>query len=207
MVPRPPAALKPLLEPWPAGKAIVRCHAPRYGESEFNPTTHLARFHPFVHDGEIVPTAYVADDLAGAVSETVFHDVPVRGPNRRILRSRLEQWVWCEVSPTRDLTLVKLHGTGLKRLQVTHGELIESDASHYAETVPWAVALYDADPRIDGLCWRSRQHNDSLALILFGTRVAQSDLSVVRTAEALALKPGGDVVYQFAEDADITIVT
>jgi hypothetical protein len=206
VLPRPPAAPEPLLESWPAGKAIARCHSPRYHEREFNPTTHLARFRPFVHDGEVVPTAYGADDLVGAVSETVFHEVPIRGPNRRIMRSQLERWVWCEVAPTRDLTLVKLHGTGLKRLQVTHGELIECDASHYAETVPWAVALHDADPRIDGLCWRSRQHNDSLALILFGTRVAESDLSVERAAEVLAVKPGGDVVYQFAEDAGITIV-
>jgi hypothetical protein len=207
MVPRPPAAPKPLLEPWPSGKAIVRCHAPSRHEREFNPTTHMARFRPFLHGGEIVPTAYGADDLVGAISETVFHEVPVRGPNRRILRSQVERWVWCEVAPTRDLTLVALHGAGLRRLQVTHGELIECDASDYAETVPWADALHDVDPVIDGLCWRSRQHNDSLALILFGTRVKEADLRVVRDAESLSVKPGGDVVYEFAEAADITIVT
>jgi RES domain-containing protein len=206
MLPRPPAALKPAFEPWPAGKPIFRCHAPRYEERAFNLSSRLARFRPFMHDGEIVPTAYGADDLAGAVSETVFHDVPVRGPNRRILRSEIEQWVWCELAATRELTLVKLHGTGLTRLQVTHGELIESDARHYAETAPWAKALHDADPVIDGLCWRSRQHNDSLALILFGTRVRDDDLRIVRPAESLSLKPGGDVVYEFAEAADITIV-
>jgi hypothetical protein len=205
-VPRPPAVLDPLLEPWPAGTPIVRCHGPRRHEREFNPTTHLARFRPFVHDGEIVPTAYGANDLIGAVSETVFHEVPVRGSKRRILRGEIERWVWCEVAPTRDLTLVSLHGAGLRRLQVTHGELIECDASHYAETVPWADALHDVDPAIDGLCWRSRQHNDSLALILFGTRVGEGDLQVVRAAESLSLKPGGDVLYQFAEAADIAVV-
>jgi hypothetical protein len=206
MIPRPPAAPKPLLEPWPAGKAIVRCHAPYRDEREFNTTTHLARFRPFLDDGEVVPTAYGADDLVGAVSETVFHDVPVRGPNRRVLRSQLERWVWCEVAPTRDLTLVALHGPGLRRLQVTHGELIECDASHYAETVPWADTLHDVDPVIDGLCWRSRQHNDSLALILFGTRVKETDLRVVRNAQSLSVRPGGDVVYEFAEAADIAIL-
>lgn len=207
MVPRPPAAPKPLLEPWPAGRTIVRCHSPSRHEREFNPTTHLARFRPFLHEDEIVPTSYGADDLVGAVSETVFHEVPVRGPNRRVLRTQLERWVWSEVAPTRDLTLVALHGPGLRRLQVTHGELIECDASHYAETVPWADALHDVDPAVDGLCWRSRQHNDSLALILFGTRVRELDLEIVRRADSLSLKPGGDVVYAFAEAADIAIIT
>jgi hypothetical protein len=105
------------------------------------------------------------------------------------------------------LTLVSLHGAGLRRLQVTHGELIECDASHYAETVPWSDALHDVAPDVDGLCWRSRQHSDSLAVMLFGTRVEESDLRVERPSESLARRPGGDVVYRFAEDADITIVT
>ena len=38
-------------------------------------------------------------------------------------------------------------------------------------------------------------------------RVAEDDLVVVRPAQSLALRPGGDLVYEFAEAADITIVT
>jgi hypothetical protein len=155
----------------------------------------------------IVPTFYGAEDLMGAVSETLFHDVPVRGADRRILRSQVELWVWSEMAPTRDLRLVALHGTGLRRLQVSRGDLIESDAAHYAETVPWSLALHDVPARPDGLCWRSRQHDDSLALMLFGTRVSESDLAVVRPAESLARRPAGDVVYEFAEAADIAIIT
>jgi len=207
MVPRPPAGLDPQTERWEAGRVIVRCHGPKYQERQFNQTTHLARFRPIVHGGAVVPTVYGADDFAGAVSETVFHDVPVRGPHRRILRSEIDRWVWCEVAPTRNLNLVALHGTGLRRIQVTHGELIECDASDYADTVPWSVALHDAASAPDGLCWRSRQHNDSLSLMLFGSRVAEEDLVVVRPAESLALRPGGDLVYEFAEAADITIIT
>ena len=107
----------------------------------------------------------------------------------------------------RDLSLVALHGTGLRRVQVTHGELIECDASEYADTVLWSVALHDAASAPDGFCWRSRQHNDSLAIMLFGSRVAETDLVVVRAAESLALRPGGDLVYEFAEAADISIIT
>ncbi|MCA1681095.1 MAG: RES family NAD+ phosphorylase [Actinobacteria bacterium] len=195
------------MERWDAGRVIVRCHGPRYHEREFNPTTHLSRFRPLVHAGTVVPTIYGAGDFSGAVSETVFHEVPVRGPNRRILRGEVDRWVWCEVAPARDLNLVALHGTGLRRAQVTHGELIECDAAHYADTVPWSVALHDAPCAPDGLCWRSRQHNDSFALMLFGTRVKEKDLNIVRPTESLGLKPGGDHVYEFAEAADIAIVT
>jgi hypothetical protein len=76
-----------------------------------------------------------------------------------------------------------------------------------ASTVPWSVALHDAASVPDGLCWRSRQPNDSLASMLFGSRVAEADLAVVRAAESLALRPGGDLVYEFAEAADIAIIT
>jgi hypothetical protein len=207
MVPRPPADLDPQIEVWEAGRTIVRCHGPAYHERQFNPTTYLARFRPIVHGGTVVPTIYGADDLPGSISETVFHEVPVRGPNRRILRSELDRWVWCEVVPTRDLNLVALHGTGLRRVQVTHGELIECDAAHYADTAVWSVALHDAGSTPDGLCWRSRQHNDSLALMLFGTRVQEADLIITRVAESLAHKPGGDLAYEFAEASGITIVT
>jgi hypothetical protein len=207
MVPRPPADIDPQIELWEAGRTITRCHAPKYHERQFNDTTHLARFRPFVHDEVVVPTIYGAVDFPGAVSETVFHEVPVRGPNRRIPRTAVDLWVWSRVTPTRDLNLVALHGTGLRRIQVTNRELIESDAADYADTVLWAVALHDSASAPDGLCWRSRQHNDSLAVMLFGTRVAQGDLAVVRAAESLALRPGGDMVYAFAEAADITIVT
>lgn len=207
MLPRPPADLDPQIELWRADRVIVRCHGPRYHERQFNDTTNLARFRPFVDEGRVVPTIYGASDFDGAVSETVFHEVPVRGSNRRILRSEIDRWVWSEVAPTRDLRLVSLHGTGLRRAQVTHGELIECDASEYADTVPWSVALHDTANAPDGLCWRSRQHNDSFALMLFGSRVADSDLAVVRPADSLARSPGGDLVYAFAEAADIAIIT
>jgi hypothetical protein len=207
VIPRPPPQLDPAIESWVAGREIVRCHAPSQHERQFNDTPRLARFRPLVHGGSIVPTMYGADDLPGALSETVFHDVPVRGPDRRVLRGQIKRWVWSIVTPRRDLRLVALHGAGLKRIQVTHGELIESNASDYADTVPWSAALHDTAAAPDGLRWRSRQHNDSLALMLFGTRVAETDLQIVRRAQSLTSGAGRDAVYEFAEAADIAIVT
>ena len=205
MVPRPPADIDPLVETWVAGRPIARCHSPRFHEREFNDSTHLGRFRPFAEDDVVVPTVYGADDLRGALSETVFHDVPLRGSNRRLPRAQLERWVWSEIAPTRDLELVSLHGQGLTRLGLRNADLIDCDAAHYAETVAWSSALY-APGGPDGLCWRARQHNDSLALILFGTRVSEADLAVVREAESVAFGHAGAVVYAFAEAAGITIV-
>lgn len=207
MLARPPADLDPLLECWEAGRAIVRCHGARQHERAFNRTSHLARFRPLTHGDAIVPTLYGASDLRGALSETVLHDVPVRGPNRWVLRAEIERWVWSEVTPRRDLSLVALHRAGLRRIQATRKELIESDAAHYADTVPWADALHDVEAAPDGLCWRSRQHDDSLVLMLFGTRVREADLQVVRPAESLDRGAGGELVYAFAEACGITVVS
>jgi hypothetical protein len=206
VVPLPPSDIDPIIETWSAGRSIVRCHGRKYHERQFNPTASSARFRPLLVGGAVVPTIYGAEDLWGAASETVFHEVPVRGPNRRILRSSIERWHWSEVAPVRDLRLASLHGVGLKRVEVTHGELIEVDAAHYAETIPWTEALYNVSAAPDGLCWRSRQHNDSLAVMLFGTRVREADLEVVRPAASLALSPGGDHVFAFAEASGITII-
>lgn len=64
---------------WQAEQPIVRCHSVQMGAAEFNTTSASRRFRP-VQDssGSIVPTIYGADSAAGALSETVFHDVPVR---------------------------------------------------------------------------------------------------------------------------------
>ena len=100
----------------------------------------------------------------------MFHVVPIPGNARRILRKSLLPMMRSKVIPKRDLRLVRLHGASLRRLRVTHSELIESSSSQYSRTAAWGQALYDhAD--YDGLVWRSRQFNDSYALMLWGHRV------------------------------------
>src|SRR6185295_9678942 len=73
--------LDPLIEVWEADHRWVRCHNVRFGASEFNPGLGGGRFHPFEGpDGGPVPTLYGASSVDGALSETVFHAVPLRGP-------------------------------------------------------------------------------------------------------------------------------
>lgn len=200
---------EPLEHLWPAGKPFLRCHHIETGATEFNATAVSRRFRPVIDDGQPVATIYGADLEQGALSETVFHDVPVRGSARRVQRRTFIHQVLSAVRPTRQLRLIRLHGAGLTRLQVTHGELVESSAQHYPRTARWAQALYDCDPGFDGLIWRSRQFNDSYALVLWDGRVRRFDhLEFDRTRAPLPLYVGAGLskVQQHADECGITVV-
>lgn len=210
VVPAPPAdlaTLSPLTEVWERGRPLVRCHNVRFGATEFNPGIGRGRFHPILSRGwRPVPTLYGADGAEGALSETVFHNVPMRGPGKVVLRSSLRPLLLSTLTAARDLALAQLHGFGLPRLGVTRGELIESEADQYERTADWARALHDADRRLDGLTWISRQHDDARAVVLFGDRVARADLKVEEPPLVLFAGRGFDRVREAAEQAAITIV-
>lgn len=202
-----PAALDPLTQAWPPGERIVRCHDSRFGATEFNPGVGRGRFHPFrTAAGHTVPTLYGATSLNGALSETVFHEVPVRGPFRTILRPGLKPMLVSTVVAVRELRLAQLHGFGLRRLGVSRAELIESDASYYGEAVRWAQALHACDGRIDGLVWVSRQYDTAFALVLFGDRVVRRDLRIAEPPLPLYAEPGFTRVQEAAEQAGITVL-
>jgi hypothetical protein len=199
---------KPLEDIWPAGRPIIRCHNVALGATEFNASTDSRRFRPVQRHGAIVPTLYGADLVKGALSESVFHDVPVRGNGRRIQRKALVPIMRSTVIPKRDLRLVRLHSDGLKRLGVKHAELIESSARQYPRTAAWGQALYDLGNH-DGLVWQSRQFNASYAIMLWGDRVKRRkdiDVDEANPPLSLFLGPGFDEVQQLADDCLITVV-
>jgi RES domain len=199
---------KPLEDIWPAGRPIIRCHNVALGATEFNASTDSRRFRPVQSHGAIVPTLYGADLVKGALSESVFHDVPVRGNGRRIQRKALVPIMRSTVIPKRDLRLVRLHSDGLKRLGVKHAELIESSARQYPRTAAWGQALYDLGNH-DGLVWQSRQFNASYAIMLWGDRVKRRkdiDVDEANPPLSLFLGAGFDEVQQLADDCLITVV-
>ncbi|MGH3634309.1 MAG: RES family NAD+ phosphorylase [Mycobacterium sp.] len=204
--------LAPLPQPheriWPAKHPIIRCHNSALGATEFNTSNDSRRFRPVTSQSAVVPTLYGADLVEGALSESVFHDVPLRGPGRRVQRKALVPMIRSTVIPQRDLRLVQLHGTGLKKLGVTHGELIETSARQYPRTAAWGQAFYDHDD-YDGLVWRSRQFNDSYAVMLWGDRVKRRkdiDVDDANAPLSLYLGAGFDEVQQLADDWFITVV-
>ena len=201
-----PSFLQPLLVTWERDRPFVRCHNVRFGATEFNPGLGRGRFHPFEDArGVRVPTLYAAEDLEGALSETVFHNVSVRGPEKKIGQFTLQSIVASTLSCNRDLILVKLFGLGLHRLGTSRLELIETEGDQYPRTGAWARALHGCDKRIDGLVWVSRQNDSTRSLVLFGDRVPSSHLRVIGPILPLDRGPGYDEVCRMAEQAQILI--
>lgn len=204
--PPDPAELDPLTDVWPAGQPLVRCHHVGFGATEFNPGRGDGRFHPLRVRRSLVPTIYAAGDIDGALSETVFHNVPVAGPGKAVHRLKLKPMVVSMVACDRDLVVVRLHGHGLRRIGVTREQLISSDADQYEATRKWGAALYQAAVNTDGLTWVSRQHDTSRALVLFGSRVERKRFEVVQPPLPLFLGSGFDEVQRAAWEADITVI-
>ena len=185
----------------------MRCHDSSFGATELNPGFGHGRFHPFEDShGRRVPTLYGASNLDGSLSESVFHNVPVRGPGKLILRSVLRPMLVSTIAARRNLALVQLHGHGLTRLGINHSELIDSEARRYSRSVTWAAALHARLQEADGLVWVSRKFNTSFALVLFGDRVERSDLEVVDPPLPLFLGTGYAEVQRVAEQAGIMIL-
>jgi RES domain len=207
-VPGPKAAgeLDPLVTEWAAGRPIVRCHNARHGPAEFNRTASPGRFRPVRRRGRIVGTLYGSEDLAGAVSETVFHDLPVGTGPRFVRVEALEPVVASTLAARRVLRLASLHGHGLRRLGATRAQLIDSEADRYAALAAWGQALHDCPAAPDGLVWRSRHFDDAYALLLFGDRVRRRELEVVEPPLPLAIGRGLERLMELAERAGITLV-
>lgn len=207
-VPDPPLQppLCPLLLIWERNRPLFRCHNTRFAPAEFNPGKGLGRFHPFSDpQGKVVPTLYAAEDFEGALSETVFHGVPVRGPGKRIRKALLNPLVVSTLICGRDLRLVQLFGLGLRRLGVTRLKLIEASKRQYPRTAAWAQALHAGGERPDGLAWVSRQNDGVRSMILFGDRVAASELRAAGDHLPLKEGPGYETVLQAADRAGILI--
>ncbi|MGV7743594.1 hypothetical protein B1T44_29750 [Mycobacterium persicum] len=110
---------------------------------------------------------------------------------------------WVGVRPTTG------HGAGLSRLQVSHGTLIETSSRQYPRTALWGQALYDCGQEFDGLIWRSRQFNDSYALMLWAGRIQRFEQLKVDPSHSplpLYLGEGLQSVQHHADDCGITVI-
>jgi hypothetical protein len=205
--PPEPFALDCNVEVWDAEKPIIRVHHSAFGATEFNPGSGNGRFHPVVDRmATRIPTIYGSNTFDGALSETVFHDVPVSGSGKAVAQSSLRPMLSSTLRPTRPLRLVQLRGFGLKKLGVMRAQMIDSEADQYPVTRAWAAALYEAVNVADGLIWMSRQHDTSEAIVLFGTRVRRHELEVAAAPRSLyPPSPGWHDVLVAAEAANITI--
>ncbi|MGA2163102.1 MAG: RES family NAD+ phosphorylase [Solirubrobacteraceae bacterium] len=209
-LPEPPAGdrLAFELETMVAGTRLVRVHDRDLHELQFNSSLRpIARFRPI--GTPVVPTMYAGVDVDVALSEGLFHDVPIRpGAVRQYPLVGLDGRVISELAPTRELTLVQLHGYGLQRLGLTHGELIETPAAAYEWTARWADRLHAAAAHADGLVWMSRRFTGRKAVMLWQqpARVQPGDLTVIVSAIPLWEGPGRELVLESAARAAIRLI-
>ena len=186
----------------------MRCHDSTYGATEFNPDAKISqRFRPFTARRRTVPTLYGSRTVAGALSETLFHAVPVDGPDRKVRLSRLDAWQISHLAPMRALQLADLTDPNLEAIEMAREELIESPAIEYPRTAEWAQALFHCPLQPDGLVWNARQGRKDLALVLFQRgRVRRQDLEIVKPPVPMAVGRGAELAYAAAEDMEITLV-
>jgi hypothetical protein len=203
--PQPPSKNSPKLVSLGVG-ALWRVHPASYRSTEFNPSkSGNARFSPIRgSDGAIIPVLYGASTLAGAIMETVFHDIPTP-PGEYTLdieTLREQNLVVSRIRPKRRLQAVDLSTRGLKRLGLYRADLIDTPGTAYPLTRGWAEWLHGATPA-NGLLWTSRQDDAARAIVLFGDRLPQSALKVEIDREPLCEDEYLDALLELAEHIGI----
>jgi hypothetical protein len=203
--PRPPSKNSPKLVALGAG-ALWRVHPATYRATEFNPSkSSNARFSPIRRpDGTIIPVLYGASTLAGAIMETVFHDVPTP-PGGYILdieELREQNLVVSRIRPKRYLRTVDLSTKGLKRLGLHRTDLIDTPVTAYPLTRGWAEWLHGAASAA-GLLWTSRQDDAARAAALFGDRLPESAFKVEVDREPLCEDEHLDALLELADHIGI----
>jgi hypothetical protein len=128
--------------------------------------------------------------------ETVFHDVPyISGTKIWSKAKHVNGNVYSQFRLNRDLSLIDLSTIPLRKLGISRKELIESDASQYAETRNWALALHDQIPGAEGLTWTSRQADPARALVLFEDRIVGPLIGGIADPVSL-LMPDGSAIFE-----------
>jgi hypothetical protein len=203
--PRPPSENSPKLVALGLG-ALWRVHSNSYRAAQFNPGNRSdVRFSPIGRpDGTTIPVLYGASTLAGAMMETVFHDVPTppRGYILDIDALQEQNLVVSRIRPKRRLQTVDLSAKGLKRLGLHRTDLIDTPVTAYPRTREWAAWFHGATPS-KGLLWTSRQDDTARAVALFGDRLTESAFKVEVDREPLCQDEHLDALLDLAEHIGI----
>jgi hypothetical protein len=191
-----------------AGTQLWRVHdASRIG-NVFNPCKgRRGRFSP-LHDaaGACIPTLYAGETREAAVFETIFRDLPPLPLLRQVFIREFDGRTMSELRTRRALRLAPMFNQNLAIVGQSRQTMIESHGTaSYKETCAWAEAIHRDIPDADGLLWTSRQQDETLAMLLFGTRVRPSDLEVV-SSEAIDHGPGRQWVSDVARTYRIDLI-
>ena len=164
-----------------AGSRLWRIHSDDFAAGSFNrtvPGPHRGgRFDSY--DGSYA-YLYAGADTTAAVAETLLRDRPPSGHTFRIPAARLYAIRLSSLVVRHDLTLVRLHGSGLSAIG-QDAWLTSCGADEYGRTRQWAAALRAWAPWAQGLEWRARHDDDRLAYVFFEDRCSDAGFGVATT--------------------------
>lgn len=168
------------------------------------------RFSPVAAaDGSVVPSWYGATSAAGAIFESVFHDIRPSHRAPRVMPNQYLDRILAPVLTSRPLALVDLTTDGLHAIGITRSALIESTSRSYAWTIGIADRLRAAAPDVDGFTWVSRARDTSLSVVLFA-EAGRAPMIVPAPAPAtplpLGVGAGLRLVRELATAARITLI-
>ena len=127
-----------------------------------------------------MPSLYAGSSLEAAIFETIFHDVPVSPAPKSVPRFEVERRTHSRIAVGRELRLADLRTPDLHRWEVERGDLIGSGPSSYPRTALWAQALHQAWDEFDGMIWTSNRCDPDDALLLFGDRVREAEIEILK---------------------------
>ncbi|MFK0207914.1 RES family NAD+ phosphorylase [Agrobacterium sp. NPDC090283] len=190
-----------------AGTRFHRVHDQRFESCSFNPGKgRPGRFAPLFLGTGPIPTQYLATDYECAVHETIFHDVPIDEPNKTVGVDNIKPLAHSLIELKRDLVLVPLFAPDLAKWSVSRADLIDTTAADYHITAQWALAIHQSRPDVDGLIWTSKRCDPQQAIILFGDRVAETDLHGISNVPIYSDVGEMRQLATFAARVDITLV-
>ena len=194
----------------PAGETLWRVSGDPIGLAFSTRADRQNRFSPVLTpDGQAVAGAwYGATSPAGAIFESVFHDIRPSDADPRVQPNQYLRRYLSPVVTTRDLLMVDLTTLGLQAIGITRTALIESRPTRYAFTLGVAERLRRAAPEADGFAWVSRAHDSSQSLVVYADpgRPRMLDRDPSELALALGLGRGLALLRELATEARITVV-
>jgi hypothetical protein len=200
----------PLLTSRPAGTTLWRVSKDPDGLTFSTWSGRLNRFSPaYGADGvTVIGSWYGATTQAGAIFESVFHDIRPSDRNPRVQPNQYVDRFLSPVMTLREIEQVDLTSSGLHAIGLTRVRVIESTSKRYSWTNAIAARLRKAAPDADGFVWVSRAHDTSESFVLFDDPSRGPILGVHPTETSLALGfgPGLQLLRELAVEAKITLV-
>ncbi|WP_240000775.1 MULTISPECIES: RES family NAD+ phosphorylase [unclassified Photorhabdus] len=183
-----------------------RIHRIKFKGIEFNPGIGNARFSPFKNNGIFIPTIYGGENIGVAIMETILHDIPLNCSGIPVYLGKLDDLVRSQIIPRKDIKYVDINPRILKKWGIIQCQLVESEASDYHITRRWAAQIYHDNPDAQAIRWSSKQHGGK-AIIIFGDRVKEGDLSVsIESEPAATSKEVNEKLKDLADEMELVLV-